>query len=569
MASFFKKTLLLLRKLFLVVAVYVSVVSLLFYFINKDKPKISYDPIQKNRENIYKVLSDKKLASTKEGKISLAIYRIVVCGTLGEACTDNPDDGEKNYKTSILGMMSNMIVLPYINPPASGAYWVYSGLQNSGFIPKTYAAEGIGFAAVKPFMNLWKVFRDITYLILVLIMISIGFMIMFRMKINPQTVISVENSLPRIVIALLLITFSFAIAGFLIDIMYFMIGIAIYIMSNNGSFYNPADFQQKLISGDLGSLGEFMIPNKGGIPILSSFDFLFRLGNELLKIMPLFVNILIRGIVGLILGGWLFFQLSNISTLGKVTEIFDNIDAFTFSLGKIPSGALNIVLGFIIIILALAFGFFLAPQLVIGLLVLLTIIFVLFRIFFLLFTTYIRIVLMIIFAPIFIVFEAIPGKNAFSYWLKNLMGDLLTFPVVVILLIAGYIIANTTNNPVYTFWAPPFLGSLSANTFSMFIGMGIILMIPDLVKMVREMLGIKPMPINLGLSTFFGGVGAAWTGAQTGFGTFTSLTQMPIIGGKIMGSKIYETLANKGLMPPQQGELMAKKLAQLKKEGQF
>jgi hypothetical protein len=68
MASFFKKTLLLLRKLFLVVAVYVSVVSLLFYFINKDKPKISYDPIQKNRENIYKVLSDKKLAPPRKEK---------------------------------------------------------------------------------------------------------------------------------------------------------------------------------------------------------------------------------------------------------------------------------------------------------------------------------------------------------------------------------------------------------------------------------------------------------------------------------------------------------------------
>ncbi|MBI3385260.1 hypothetical protein HY030_03665, partial [Candidatus Gottesmanbacteria bacterium] len=43
-------------------------------------------------------------------------------------------------------------------------------------------------------------------------------MIMFRQKIDPQTVISVENSLPKIVLALILVSISFAISGLMIDI---------------------------------------------------------------------------------------------------------------------------------------------------------------------------------------------------------------------------------------------------------------------------------------------------------------------------------------------------------------
>ncbi|MEK7495740.1 MAG: hypothetical protein AAB603_04060, partial [Patescibacteria group bacterium] len=184
------------KKAFLVIAVYFIVISLFSHFINKDKISLApkTDPIKQNRAEIYKVINDKELNKTKEGKLTIALYKMSMCSMIGEACTDNPADADKNYGKSVFGFMSNLIIIPYANPPASGVMWAYEGLQNAGFVPKTMAAEGIGFAAIKPFSNLWKIFRDLSYMLLVIVLIAIGFMIMFRAKINPQTVISVENA---------------------------------------------------------------------------------------------------------------------------------------------------------------------------------------------------------------------------------------------------------------------------------------------------------------------------------------------------------------------------------------
>ena len=43
-----------------------------------------------------------------------------MCSMIGEACTDNPADADKNYGKSVFGFMSNLIIIPYANPPASG-----------------------------------------------------------------------------------------------------------------------------------------------------------------------------------------------------------------------------------------------------------------------------------------------------------------------------------------------------------------------------------------------------------------------------------------------------------------
>ncbi|MBI3366181.1 hypothetical protein HY041_00960 [Candidatus Roizmanbacteria bacterium] len=147
------------RKVFIIIAVYFAVVSLFIYFISKDKPQVSVNYIKQNRETIYKTLNNKELNKTKEGKKLISFYQKFSCKFMGEACTDNPNDGDTYYKKSVVGMLSQLIILPYKNPPASGVYWAYSGLQNAGFIPKTYAAEGLGFASLKPLQNLWKACR--------------------------------------------------------------------------------------------------------------------------------------------------------------------------------------------------------------------------------------------------------------------------------------------------------------------------------------------------------------------------------------------------------------------------
>jgi hypothetical protein len=64
----------------------------------------------------------------------------------------------------------------------------------------------------------------------VLVFIIIGFMIMFRARISPQAVATVQDSIPRIVVALVLVTFSYAIAGFMIDLMFVFLNVALNSM---------------------------------------------------------------------------------------------------------------------------------------------------------------------------------------------------------------------------------------------------------------------------------------------------------------------------------------------------
>lgn len=66
--------------------------------------------------------------------------------------------------------------------------------------------------------DLWSITRNIAYVLFVIVFIVAGFMIMFRHKIGGQTMVTVYNTLPNIVIGLVLVTFSFAIVGLIIDI---------------------------------------------------------------------------------------------------------------------------------------------------------------------------------------------------------------------------------------------------------------------------------------------------------------------------------------------------------------
>ena len=194
-------------------------------------------------------------------------------------------------------------------------------------------------------------------------------------------------------------------------------------------------------------------------------------------------------------------------------------------------------------------------------LIFLTIILLFFRIFFMLLTSYLKILLLILFSPLFMLFNAIPGKKAFSYWFKNLIAELMSFPIVAIVLIigniiiskitAGDIVGATTGYDIQTFtrfWSPPFLYGINQYAYSFLIGMGLLFLIPELVKLSKELLGVKAgLPVSIGLGTFFAGAGAGVGGAMGIIGKYSSIAlAFPNIRniapeksflGKIMGSK--------------------------------
>lgn len=107
----------------------------------------------------------------------------------------------------------------------SGVGYLAEKLENLSIISPA-RAQGFGYGELnRNFSKYWSGTRDIAYALSVLVIIVFSFMIMFRVKISPQVVISIQSSLPKLAGALILATFSFAIAGLLIDLMYVVSGL--------------------------------------------------------------------------------------------------------------------------------------------------------------------------------------------------------------------------------------------------------------------------------------------------------------------------------------------------------
>lgn len=529
-----RNTIGILKKVILVFIVFFFILNLFTYLTQKDKPRIVFDPVKENREKIFKVISDPKLNATKEGKVAILYYRQTMCRLIGEACTNNPNDADKNYKKSLFGSAASIFITPIVNPPASGIAWVSDGLKTAGFVPQAYAAKGIGLSSIAPFTNLWIAARDISYLIIVIVIVTIGFMIMFRMKLNPQTVVSIESALPKIVITLLMITFSFAIAGFLIDLMYVLIILVITTLAKAGNLpvtelsssymqASPWDLIGKLAGGQ-GFVGDF-------------WNIFYKLPNSLLGILGDTLGYIIRAIASFVAVFTLTPAIYNFlkETMGPIPPPIilspaglgihlDFLKAAVAPFAAVIAWGVGLAMGPIIL------------NLIIGLLVFFTILFIFFRIFFILLGAYVKIFLLIIAAPIILVFNAVPGRNTFGIWFLSLVAELLTFPLLIGILIVGSIVINipTNNGALFT---PPFFVSIDPSAFSFLIGMALLFMTPDLIKLVKQLLVPKPLPVpDVGLGIFFGGASAGASGALGEVSKYASLGYYVQPLGRLIGT---------------------------------
>lgn len=116
----------------------------------------------------------------------------------------------------------------------SGVFYIRELVSKYSLV-QTVNAQGFGYnTAADSLRSMWQVTRNISYGFIVIATIILSFMIMFQIKINPQTVISIQSAIPKVIIAAVLITFSYAIAGFLIDLMYVFIGLIVMMITSGG-----------------------------------------------------------------------------------------------------------------------------------------------------------------------------------------------------------------------------------------------------------------------------------------------------------------------------------------------
>jgi len=175
--------------------------------------------------------------------------------------------------------------------PISGIAYTKSLI--SKFNPvQPVSAQGFGFkTGASAVLKLWTVSRNISFALLTLVVIIFAFMIMFRVKISPQVVISVQTALPKLITAMILITFSYAIAGFAIDLMYVVIGIiASFIASGHLSNFSAVILYNSFVNySAIGLLFEywFAFVVTSLISIVSSVNPLIWIGGLLLFIFSI------------------------------------------------------------------------------------------------------------------------------------------------------------------------------------------------------------------------------------------------------------------------------------------
>lgn len=395
------------------------------------------------------------------------------------------------YYPGAIGGALNMTSIALTNPPASSREYVADLINNfqSPLGVKPAYAQGIGFSSLSTVLELWKLFRDLAYLFFVIIFLVVGFLIMFRAKIGSQTAVTVQQMLPKLVVSLILVTFSYAIAGFLLDAMYLMIYLLIGVFA--------------LLSGKYGA------------------GFSFQQLQNVAFTQNIFTNGLntIGGVAG--------------SVAGSVNEIVANfLSAGTVTAGANPD------------IVSKALGG--ASAIVALLVVAVAILFAVFRTFFILLKAYVSILFSVILAPIQLLLGALPGQNAFSKWINNLIENIIVFPVVIFMLFMVQFFSAQSKAPTIGGFTAPQLGSgvaAGAGAFSSLIALGVILAMPEAAKIAK---GILKGDVGVGVGDLTKNLAAGWKGGELipgiglskipGVGNITSETNPERL---IMGKRDY------------------------------
>jgi len=313
---------------------------------------------------------------------------------------------------------------------------------------------------------------------------------MLRVKIDPRTVMSIQNAIPRVIIGIVLVTFSFAIAGFLIDLMW------ILIYSMYGIFANIPGSQlidEKIMSSLNSTSIGFYDKNFGKIG--SAWGAAGSIGTV---IANMFDNT----------GGKIFsfIVLSPIllSPVGIVGEIITSVVSILPGVNISLFGNADKILGF--------FG-----QLLAFLIITFAVLFAMFRLWFILLQSYIMILIDIIFAPLWIIAGIMPGRNiSFSGWLKDLGANLMAFPATFLMFLIGKtfmdILGQSKNSGAV--FMPPFIGDPGRpDQLASLIGIAIVLSTPGVVNHTKQML--KAPKIETGTAFKALGAGGSIVGKTT------------------------------------------------------
>lgn len=434
------------------------------------------------------------------------------------------------YNNGAVGGVSSLISYLYLTPPVSSVDYIADLGNNLGIIKPAYA-QGTGFNGLKPILGIWKSFRDIAYVFFVLVFLSIGFMIMFRVKINPRTVITIQNSIPKIVITMILVTFSYAIAGLVIDLMYLFSAIGVSIIS-------PTDSMFAYISGVIATLMNTPAIQAACIPLAGVCGRINALGQNLDPSNP----------------SIFYFLMSYIGQGNDYATTVSHLLSPPLLIGEMV-GAPKEVLDALSNVPFLGTG---PVRSLISLILSAILLFALIKTLFTLVKAYVMIIIGVIIGPLQIMLNAFPmqEKSAFGSWLRNLISNVAVFPAIIIYMaLMSRILTEVETGEL---WTPPMLGIVGYDTpariMVAIIGYGMLLMLPKMLQIVQDTMKVPAFKygsaIGEAMKPVTGPIGGTWnwTKATVKKGT-TDIGGDAIAGALALGRASRQTPTGSTTIP--------------------
>jgi len=470
-----------------------------FFFVlaGKNSANAYYDSVRKTFNFEESVFGSKEFNQESYTFSSLE-NTIQSLNTMIGGCATQECQKKLGANGGAIGTVASLITTLYANPPASSAYYLADLGARLNLIQPAYA-QGIGYSGLRPLLPLWKASRNIAYTIIVLVLLFIGFGIMLRVKISPQATITAQQAIPKIITTLILITFSYAIAGLIIDLMYLLIGLGLGII--------PSSFKSSLPHGDNVS---YYYGGGAGELFHNVWDAAW-------------------GSVGRIASGFIG-QTALVEGAGIGIGVITGLLISTSGIAALLGGLAGAALLLFVILVIILFNYI--------------------KILFTLLSSYVNIIISIIIAPIQIMFSAIPGQNTFGAWLRNIFKNILVFPATIMMLVLAFIVSDLSRfSEQGEIWAPPLLGlwgNQTGKAMGGILGLGIVLLIPKVADIIKSMFEKKPFPYGSAIREALE-EGKPLRGAAASLAGFGVGTGLEKLSTSTKTSKTIKGIASQGL----------------------
>lgn len=395
---------------------------------------------------------------------------------LGGLSTYNNNGKDIGYVPQGAIGTANMMVGSLFNQPISGIEYI-AQVKNE-FLGKPAYAQETGFKGLQPILPAWRACRNIVYILFSFIFIIVGIMLMLRIKVSPQAVITIQNSIPKIITSLILVTFSYAIAGLVVDFSKLIIPIGVNMVA-----------QAKEIKPE----EQTIFPTKRA---------------------PFTLN----PAIGAGMGRWFvdLWKQENFSKDKLSNPTFSTIYQLTQNAIPVETGQLlgkvagTIFFGVIagdtnnlIAILGGKFTGWVSKNILFPVIIAIFILIWLIKLYFNLLKCYITLIFTIIIAPFQIAAGAFPAsKSGFSKWILTVVANISVFPIVTLFLIFINFLTELLSDPTLTLWIPSqiSMGDLTNQNNSIvaagigLAGLGMLSKLPTLIT--EAIFQIKPSPFG-------------------------------------------------------------------------